>query len=485
MQKETAKTKNPKLENLLYAAPSKLDYALFAVAAFACFFLFNHPDIEETARHAYILIKSTFDGQFLNFFENTFTRVYGYQYTNAAHYNIIMYILYALWELPLYLIEKLAGVAFSDTALALWCKCIGTGFYLGSAVFTGRLAKRLGAEESATKFAPLMFLLNPVSFFTVLVMGQYDSLCVFFMLLALVFYFDENYTAFSLVLGVAMVFKTFPLFLLVPLVLLVEKRPLHIVKYLVLSFWLYIPTTLLFAGRTGDAAFFNSLMAERLFEQTLPMGTGAPSIFGVIMALVCVGAFIYKPRDEKALQKAALYIGLLVFTSLFAFIYWHPQWLILLVPFAVLTTLTSSHKSTYFYLSAVTGIGFFMVMNITFQGNLEGNLLLGGVFAKALAPLWAAGNVRTVSFYYALLPYFLELAPIMFYGGLFAALLFKLPLGAQTLGEKLNGAQPQTGEAPQEKVSYRLAIFGVFAISVIGFWLVPSMFSFLKSIAFI
>lgn len=121
----------------LPSAPQKWETALFAVLLAAAYLLFAHPDILETARHAYILLRSTFDGQFLSFYENTLSRVYGYDYSNAAHYNIAVYILYALWKLPLYGVEKLTGIAFSDVALALWCKAIGVGFYLGCGVLLG------------------------------------------------------------------------------------------------------------------------------------------------------------------------------------------------------------------------------------------------------------------------------------------------------------------------------------------------------------
>ena len=89
---------HPKLAGTLgRAKPGKRDTLLFAVLLAAAYLLFAHPDILETARHAYILLRSTFDGQFFNFYENTLSRVYGYDYSNAAHYNIAVYILYALW----------------------------------------------------------------------------------------------------------------------------------------------------------------------------------------------------------------------------------------------------------------------------------------------------------------------------------------------------------------------------------------------------
>lgn len=218
-----------KFRRLLQGGPSRAEYLIFGGLTALFWLLFAHPDLVETARHGYILIRSTLDGNFLGFFEDTFQRTYGYVYTNAAHYNILMYVLYAVWQLPLYLLEQLFGFACSDLVLTLWCKAIGIGFYLGCGFVLRRLAQLAGCEPATSQWVPLLFWLNPISFFTTVIMGQYDSICLFFLLLSLVFYLQNRLTAFSLMMGVGMVFKFFPLFVLVPLLLLAEKRPLRLV----------------------------------------------------------------------------------------------------------------------------------------------------------------------------------------------------------------------------------------------------------------
>ena len=47
--------------------PGRGDAAALAVLALAAFFLWNHPDIQETAQHVHILLDDLFSGQF---FEN-------------------------------------------------------------------------------------------------------------------------------------------------------------------------------------------------------------------------------------------------------------------------------------------------------------------------------------------------------------------------------------------------------------------------------
>ena len=456
-------------------SPLRAEYLLFFAGAVFCIFAFAHPDIVETARHSYILIRSSLDGNFFGFFEDVYSRVYGYGYTNAAHYNILLYLLYALWELPLYLIERVGGFVFTDLTLSLWCKWLGAGFYLGCGLLTGALACRLGCGEEGCRWAPLFFWLNPVSFFTTLVMGQYDSICLFFLLLALLYNLDGRMIPFSLVMGVGMVFKFFPVFLLLPLVLLAEKRILRAAGYIALSLWLYLPTSLLFLGRTGDAGFFNQLMIERLFAQVFPGGISDASIFLLALALVCVAARLCQPADRDSQNRIAVYLGLAVFGLLFLFVYWHPQWLILLVPFTVLTGLQQRDKTLFAVMEGLWCAGFFVLIAALYSRQLEANLIDGGMIALATGFFFSAvEGARTVGFYFSLIPYLNELAPVLFYGPMLAGLIFKLPLGKGTLADRLCG----------EKVrhfSYRLACWGIFVGGFGAFWAGPVLFSWLKA----
>ena len=458
----------------LAGGPSRAEYLILFLGAVFCLLVFAHPDIVETARHGYILIRSTLDGNFFGFFEDVYSRVYGYGYTNAAHYNILLYLLYALWELPLYLIERIGGFVFTDLTLSLWCKWLGAGFYLGCGLLTGALARRLGCEETACRWVPLFFWLNPISFFTILVMGQYDSICLFFLLWALIYYLDGRMIPFSLVIGVGMVFKFFPVFLLLPLVLLAEKRLLRAVGYMALSLWLYLPTSLLFWGRTGDAGFFNQLMIERIFAQAFPGGVADASLFLLLLALTCVAARLWQPADRNALGRAAVYLGLVVFGLLFAFVYWHPQWLILLVPFSILTGLQLRDKTLFALMQGIFCAGFFLLIAMLYSGQLEANLIDGGLIALISGFYFSlVENARSTGFYFSLIPYLNDLAPVFFYGPLLAELIFKLPVGKTVLADRLC-----PGQRP---FSYRLSCWGIFIVSFGGFWAGPVLFSWLKA----
>ncbi len=452
--------------------PAKAEYILFAALTLIFGVLFVHPDLTETARHGYILIRSTLDGDFFNFFENTLSRSYGYGYVNAAHYNILMYILYAVWELPVFLAERLLQLEASDAFLALWCKPIGVGFYLGCGVLVQRLARQLALPGAPR--AALCFLLDPVCFFTTVIMGQYDSICLFFVLWALCFYFEGRLWRFALVMGAGLVFKFFPVFLLIPLLLLREKKPLRLAGYGAAALWLYLPATALFHGRDGDAGFFNSLMARRLFDPLTDTGRMDAARFGLVMVLVCAAAYLLRPVREQ-LPRIALYLCLTVLCALFFIVEWHPQWLILLAPFILLTTLQQQDGRLFFWVELAGSIGFLLVTAFGFPGQLEANLLDGGILPLLTGAPVYTGGLRTLDFYYTLIPYLTDLAPLLFYGALLCQPVFKLPLDGGTLADRLSRGSLQP-------LWSRARAWGHFLFAVGGFWLVPMLFSLLNTV---
>ena len=64
--------------------PGRGDAAALAVLALAAFFLWNHPDIQETAQHVHILLDDLFSGQFFDFYEHTMQARQAYGFANAG-----------------------------------------------------------------------------------------------------------------------------------------------------------------------------------------------------------------------------------------------------------------------------------------------------------------------------------------------------------------------------------------------------------------
>lgn len=459
--------------------PGKGDAAALAVLALAAFFLWNHPDIQETAQHVHILLDDLFSGQFFDFYEHTMQARQAYGFANAAHYHIGFYLLCAVWDLPVYLLGKLVPV--SPFVFMLWTKALGAAAWAGCGLLLQTIARRLGAGQAETAWTPYLFWLCPISFFTVLCMGQYDSLCLFFLLLGVRYFMDGRVWRFVLAMGAAMLFKMFAVFVFVPLLLLWEKRLLHICKYALASLWLYLPGSLLFWGRSGDAGFFNSLIAQRLFERTLP-AVGAPSLFLTVLACLYVACWMWRPSGAEAMRQKAVYVCLAVFSLLFLLVQWHPQWLILLTPFLILSTWQAQNRTPWLVMNGIYCAGFFLLMAYTFPGQLEANLFdLGALGQWGGLVLAQQPQVRVNTIYFNLVPYLAQLAPVAFAAPLVAGLAGRLPVRpAGVLADRLAHGAAQPGAQP-----LWLWAYGTFALCWGCVWLAPTLLAWAKSFGWV
>ena len=456
------------------------DKIFFSAAFILAFFLMSHPDLWETANHSYIFLESLFSGRVMDFYSIVAEHNNTLYYINTANYNIFVYIIFGLWELPIFIINKLFNLAVSEPLLIYWAKLVSCGFFIGCGIMVKRLAEMLGMNKKTAFACAAFFIFNPIVFFSPVIMGQYDTLCLFFTLWAMTKYLKGSYTRFSFIAGIGVVCKFFPLLIFIPLVLLAEKRILHIIKYLVLSLWLYIPTTLLFYGRTGNSAAFTKAMMERMFAITFDTGAGAVSVYIALLSIICFLCFLYTPKTVQGKNYSAIYLSMAVMGFLFMYIYWHPQWLILLIPFVVLTTFMQKNKAPWFLLDIVMSVGFFIRCYFAFPNQIGAGLLDGGIISHifgarvAFAPAW-----QTMDNFIGLIPYITVIAPVMLVGAIVINIIFKFPVGEKSLADRLSTAEVYDG------IPTKVYLYIIFIVGIFGCVFMPALLEWLNAFAII
>lgn len=460
--------------------------ALGGLSFLLAFFLFSHPDLWETANHSYLFLQTLFRGRPLDFYEVVAAHENSYYYINGANYNIVVYLFFGLWELPVFAVNSLFGLPLNEAFLIYWAKLLSAGCFAACGWLLRRLCLELGMPEQRAGLAALLFWFDPLAFFSPMVLGQYDTLCLLFTLWGLCFYVRKKMTPFALLFGVGLVCKSFPLLLFVPLLLLAEKRPLRLFCHGVTVLWLYLPTTLLYRGRTGDAVVFSRVMQERVFALTADTGTLQVSVFCLGYAVMLFAAFLYDPKKRRQGEggrcRVAMYLCLAVYAWLFCCILWHPQWLILLTPFLIVTTLQQAQPRPWFWLDIALAAGYFLCCFLLFPNQMGATLLDGGVLHH-LFGLSVSGREgwRAVSYFLGLfIPYVAVAAPALLYGGLALQLLFKLPLPGGSPAQRLCCGEDESWGA--------LSLRGWCALRyALGFgcWLVPVVLEALNAFGII
>ena len=90
-----------------------------------------------------------------------------------------------------------------------------------------------------------------------------------------------------------------------------------------------------------------------------------------------------------------------------------------------------------------------------------------------------SGNGRNISYFMSLVPYLIQLVPVMFTGSIMANLIFKLPFGNGSLADRLSD------NTAYDKISDKLFLYGIFVIGFIGCWLMPSLLELINAIGMI
>ena len=73
--------------------------------------------------------------------------------------------------------------------------------------------------------------------------------------------------------------------------------------------------------------------------------------------LLCLVVYFWRPGKARE-ARAGLWLGLCVFGLVFLLVEWHPQWLVLLGPFLVLTTLLEKNKLPWLFIDILLCAGF-------------------------------------------------------------------------------------------------------------------------------
>ena len=100
--------------------------------------------------------------------------------------------------------------------------------------------------------------------------------------------------------------------------------------------------------------------------------------------MICGLAYFTKPKEKKDFIKWMFYLCCLVFFMLFGMAKWHPQWLLVAVPFWVISAFI--HKDTkIFMIVDILFMLFFTIFNVTMiPQNVDQEMFNYGIFSKML-----------------------------------------------------------------------------------------------------
>jgi hypothetical protein len=366
-----------KVKRILPDDLSFLDLILYVFVVTSCYVLFQQTDLFHTSSSSYAYL----NGHIADYYDYNNQIIAG----EDPFYLPLVYILFAIWNIPLKLLGLLHDVATSGITLSVpelaWTKLLIVIFYFATAYIIFLIAKSISGQSQKAKIIAVIFATSPIAIFVAFIMGEYDILGVLFTMLGFYFYIRHDYLKFSLFFSLAISFKMFPLVIFIPLILLVEKRILYILKHGIIALAATLLQIVLYYNNAAFKSSFFSVASGRLSfleEFNLSQVNHSPYLI-IFITIICIYAYIKEVDLDSEQYKTAINISLLAYAVLFSTVFWHPQWLLMIVPFFALSYLFIKDAAKA-YLIDIAGMFAFMYIVVNqWEHNVDVSMLSNGL----------------------------------------------------------------------------------------------------------
>lgn len=212
--------------------------------------------------------------------------------------------------------------------------------YLPFDIALGLLLMKI-VDPKKSVLALSIWIFNPVSLYTTYMMGQFDIIPTFFSMFSIFLALKNKLGWAALSLGFGVAFKLYPIFLLVPLIIL-GKGLREKIKLLFLASIPYLVSILPYLPSEGfkSYALLANQSSKSLYANIPVSGGESILIFPVLLILFYL--FIWNKGANKFWLWRFYLIPLLLF---FMFTHFHPQWLIWMMPFLILGLIIGKFKN--------------------------------------------------------------------------------------------------------------------------------------------
>ena len=314
----------------------------FILATVAITFVSHtYNDILITTRHGLNLWGNIFDGNLKEYFvlSSTVSGNMFYQVEQTAAYNILVYVIFAVWNLPLLFAETYFNVDIMNVQSALlWMKMLPIVFFAMSAFVFNKIAIILIENKRLRKLAIFLYCTSILMISPIMINCQYDSIGLVFVLLGLLAFLKGNNKKFIFYFALALCFKLFAVFVFFPLLLIKEKRLIYIIRDSIIVISLLVFTTVFFTPLIET-----SLSLNMLYKALLPE-TNNYSLFIISLVLICIYCYIYKKTCIVHRNNTAIWAVFIASCSFYLFTNINPYWIILILPYFILMICSDANK---------------------------------------------------------------------------------------------------------------------------------------------
>lgn len=308
-----------------------ITFILFLIAV-----TMHYADITVTSQFGLILWDSLFDGSFASFYSNCLASGIA---PEGAVYDLGMYIVFAIWGLPVWILGKVTTVDALSIGVQLWFKIMLLVFEAGTTYYVYKIAGHLGLDQRTRVEVSMSYLLSFMVVFPILVASQYDVLPLFFMLGGIECWMRQKDSVRYLAwFAIAVTMKPFAVFALAACLLMREKNVLRILGDGILAMIPYGIFKLIYLVGDSSAQSNNVFFAQTfhlLTDVKINIGIGEVSVFFLLLTVIYAGIYAYQTdkQEEIVANRRCIFFLYLVFGCLCIFTSINPYWILYWAPF--------------------------------------------------------------------------------------------------------------------------------------------------------
>lgn len=326
---------------------TNLVYLLILTVFLIFFYGYFYSDILITTSHGINFWDVIFSGGLFDFHARCCSDVENAAYTITtiyAGYDFPIYVLFGIWNFPLWVIRKFTGINIWESVLALmWAKSIILVFIALTVKALWKLCDTMEIPKQK-ELVTLLFLTSPIISSSAIVNSQYDVITAYFMLEAFNHFLNKRMKGFVVNIIIATLIKPFALFLFVPLLLYAEKNVIKIGFYTLCVMLPYLGVKVIIPNNTQLTTYSTVLT---LFKNKINVGSIEIPIFFLVSFFFWIACYLYRiPDDRKSFIKNSACISYLSFAIFFMLCASSPYWIVMLLPFGCLL-MVFNRKYTY------------------------------------------------------------------------------------------------------------------------------------------
>ena len=252
-----------------------------------------------------------------------------------------------------------------------------------------KISKRLNFSNNKSKATAYLWATTPIAIFSQFIFGQYDIFTLFFTLLGIYFYLKNDNFKFILFFGISLTFKYFTLFVFIILLLQKEKNIFRIIKSCIL---VLIPILIEILIYITDPAFRSGVLGFGATGYILGLIINSNYIINIKVLLlfwIVLCAYIYLNESKYSSEKNIFHYLTLFSFMIFGLSLWHPQWVIFITPFLVLSTVINKKYNFFIFIDIALMFSFVWFIVNQWAGHVDSYLLRSGIFRNIAHPLYS------------------------------------------------------------------------------------------------